>query len=42
MFGLNKNKQKTKAWKKLESEYKRFKKIQMRDLFDADDKRASK
>ena len=31
MFKSDKNK--TKAWKKLESEYKRFKKIEMRDLF---------
>ncbi len=42
MFGLNKNKQKSKAWRKLENEYKRFKKIEMRDLFSADDKRAEK
>ena len=42
MFGLNKNKQNTKAWKKLVSEYKRFKKVEMRDLFAADNKRAAK
>ena len=42
MFGLHKNKEKTKAWKKLESEYKRFRKIEMRDLFAADNKRAAK
>lgn len=40
MFGLNKNKD--KAWKNLEKEYKRFKNVQMRDLFAADDKRAMK
>lgn len=40
MFGLKETK--TQAWKKLETEYKRFKKIEMRDLFAADDKRAAK
>ena len=40
MFGLNETK--SKAWKKLESEYKRFKKVEMRDLFNADDKRGAK
>ncbi len=40
MFGLGKNK--TKAWKKLESEYRRFKNVEMRDLFAADEKRAAK
>ena len=40
MFGLGDNK--PKAWKKLETEYKRFKNVQMRDLFNQDDKRASK
>ena len=40
MFQSDKNK--TKAWKKVESEYKRFKKIQMRDLFEKDEKRAQK
>ena len=40
MFGLNSNE--PKAWKKLESEYKRFKNVQMKDLFANDEKRASK
>ena len=40
MFGLGDNK--PKAWKKLEAEYKRFKKVQMRDLFKNDEKRAQK
>lgn len=40
MFGLSENK--TKAWKKLETEYKRFKNTEMRDLFAADEKRAAK
>ncbi len=40
MFGLDNNK--PKAWKKLESEYKRFKNVQMRDLFLNDEKRAQK
>ncbi|MBQ7304217.1 MAG: glucose-6-phosphate isomerase [Alphaproteobacteria bacterium] len=40
MFGLKNNK--PKAWKKLETEYKRFKNVQMRDLFIQDEKRALK
>ncbi|MBE6451069.1 MAG: glucose-6-phosphate isomerase [Alphaproteobacteria bacterium] len=40
MFGLGDNK--PKAWKKLEAEYKRFKNVQMRDLFKNDEKRAQK
>ena len=40
MFNTNKNK--TKAWQKLEAEYKRFKKVEMRDLFSKDEKRALK
>ena len=40
MLGLDDNK--PKAWKKLESEYKRFKNVHMRDLFSQDDKRAQK
>ncbi len=40
MFGLINGK--TKAWKKLESDYKRFKNVQMRDLFLKDEKRAQK
>jgi len=40
MFGLGKNK--SKAWKKVESEYRRFKNVEMRDLFAADEKRAAK
>ncbi len=32
----------TKEWKKLETEYKRFKNVQMRDLFQEDEKRAQK
>lgn len=40
MFGLNNSK--SKAWKKLEKEYKRFKDVQMRDLFAKDEKRAAK
>ncbi|MBQ8870239.1 MAG: glucose-6-phosphate isomerase [Alphaproteobacteria bacterium] len=40
MFGLGDNK--PKAWKKLETEYKRFKNVQMRDLFKNDEKRAQK
>ena len=39
MFGNKKN---TKAWQKVEAEYKRFKNVQMRDLFKKDEKRASK
>ena len=41
MFGFD-NANKTKAWKKLESEYKRIKKTQMRELFAKDPKRAEK
>ena len=40
MFAKNKNN--TKAWQKLEAEYKRFKKVEMRDLFKKDEKRATK
>lgn len=40
MFSLNRNR--TKSWQKLESEYKRFKDAQMRDLFAQDEKRAAK
>lgn len=40
MFGLSQTK--TKAWKKLEQEYKRMKKIHMRDLFAEDPKRFEK
>lgn len=40
MFELNHKK--SKAWKKLEKEYKRFKNVEMRDLFAADHKRAAK
>ena len=32
----------TDAWQNLSKEYKRFKNVQMRDLFEKDDKRASK
>ena len=39
---MKKNLLKTKAWKKLTDHYKHFKKIEMRDLFDADPKRADK
>lgn len=39
MFGL---KSKSKAWKKLEQEYKRMKKVEMRALFAADKNRAQK
>ena len=43
MFGLNnKDKNNTKAWKKLQSEYKRFKKVEMRKLFAEDKNRAQK
>lgn len=41
MFGFN-NANKTKAWKKLEGEYKRIKKTEMRELFAKDAKRAEK
>lgn len=41
MFGFD-NANKTKAWKKLESEYKRIKKTQMRELFAKDPQRADK
>lgn len=40
MFGTDKNN--TKAWKKVKSEYKRFKKVHMRDLFEKDLARAQK
>ena len=40
MFSFNRNH--TKSWQKLESEYKRFKDAQMRDLFKQDEKRAAK
>ena len=40
MFGLNDNK--PKSWKKLEAEYKRFKNVQMKDLFASDEKRSAK
>lgn len=40
MFGRSQNK--TKAWKKLEQEYKRMKKVEMKDLFAANPKRAEK
>ena len=33
---------KSKAWKKLESHYKAFRKVEMRDLFDKDPERAAK
>ena len=33
---------KTKAWKKLESHYKHFRKVEMKDLFDYDAERAKK
>ena len=33
---------KTKAWKKLESHCKHFRKVQMKDLFDIDENRADK
>jgi glucose-6-phosphate isomerase len=39
---MKKNLIKTRAWKKLAEHYKHLKKIQMRDLFDADSKRAEK
>lgn len=41
MFGFD-NANKTKAWKKLESEYKRIKKTEMRELFAKDPQRADK
>lgn len=40
MFGLSQNK--TKGWKRLEREYKRIKKVQMRNLFEQDERRAEK
>lgn len=40
MFHSDKNN--TKAWKKLKSEYKRFKKVHMRELFEKDETRAKK
>lgn len=39
---MKRNLIKTRAWKKLAEHYKHFKKVQMRDLFDADPKRAEK
>jgi len=39
---MRKNLIKTRAWKKLAEHYKHLKKVQMRDLFDADSKRAEK
>ena len=33
---------KTKAWKKLESHYKHFRKVEMKDLFACDADRAKK
>ena len=40
MFDRSVNK--SKAWKKLESHYKAFRKVEMRDLFDKDAQRAAK
>lgn len=39
---FNKTLEKTKSWKKLASHHKRFKDVQMKDLFIKDEKRASK
>ena len=42
MFGLAKEINKSKAWKRLEHQAKRMRKIEMRDMFDKDPERAKK
>ncbi len=42
MFGRSKEINKSTAWKRLESQAKKMRKIQMRDMFDKDPKRAEK
>ena len=42
MFGLSKEINKTRAWKRLEKQAKKMRKIEMRDLFEQDSKRAEK
>ena len=42
MFGRSKEINKSSAWKKLESQAKKMRKVQMRDMFDKDPKRAEK
>ena len=42
MFNLNKTINKTRVWKKLEAHAKKMRNIEMRDMFDEDNKRAEK
>ena len=42
MFGLSKKINKTRAWKRLEKQAAKMRKIEMRDMFDKDPKRAEK
>lgn len=42
MFGLTKEINKTRAWKKLEKHAKKMRKVEMRDMFEDDAKRAEK
>lgn len=42
MFGLKKEINKSRAWKRLEKHAKKMRKIEMRDMFEADPKRAEK
>ena len=42
MFGLSKKINKTRAWKRLEKQAAKMRKVEMRDMFDKDPKRAEK
>jgi len=42
MFNLNKTINKTRVWKKLEAHAKKMRNVEMRDMFDEDNKRAEK
>lgn len=42
MFNLNKTINKTRVWKKLEAHAKKMRSVEMRDMFDEDNKRAEK
>ncbi len=42
MFGIKKEVNKSRAWKRLENHYKSFRKVEMRDMFQKDPQRAEK